>query len=868
VPPAVRPGEWTDGSTRRHPAERVTGSVILTPDQRVRVFVSSTLEELGNERGAVRRGIESLHLAPVMFELGARPHPPRTLYRSYLEQSHVFVGVYWQRYGWVAPGMEISGLEDEYLLSGRRPKLIYVKRPAPERDGRLAELLDRIRSSDDVSYKAFSSADELERLVADDLALLLSEAFLVDVPTEQPGRPRLTLPGEATTFVGRVDEVDQLRSLVERDEVRLVTLTGPGGIGKTRLALRVASELAASFEEGAAFVDLAPLRDPALVPSAIAAAVGLRDLSPESMRDALKDDLAERSLLLVVDNVEHVLPAADLLQDILIAAPRVKILATSREALRVRAEHDFPVPALTSAESVRLFGERAAAASHGFQVDESSLETIAAICERLEHVPLAIELAAARARLLPPEALLERLDRRLDFLVGGARDLPERQRALRDTIQWSYDLLADDERRLFAGLAVFVGSFSLEAVYAVLGTESSRDVLDLLASLVDKSLLRTEATAGEPRFRMLGMIREFARDRLDESGEAEDVGDRHAAYYRDLCLVLGRAVRGPDQLRWLRRLRGGEGEGEGESGNVGAAMTWFLDHRRLDDFAEMAWSLWVPTWISGRLEEGQRLTHAALAADGDISARSRGRLLLVAGMFDMWKGEHRDAIPDLEEALAIGRADGDDEIVAYATIARSMAVGPLEGEARAEELAEQGLAASRRLRDRWGEAAALNALGWLYVAQEQFDDTGPVLEESLATAQDVADEQFIAMAEVNLAEYLLHHGDASAAASRLRSSVEHHHSVRSMYSVAYLLEAAARLALHRGDPTTGAVLIGAAASLRRTTGVSIWGRQLERRERLIDQLRTALGPRAFDDAAGTGTTLRYADALDVAASVS
>ena len=218
-------------------------AAILTPDQRVRVFVSSTMEELAEERVAVREAVDRMHLSPVLFELGARAHPPQSLYRSYLDQSHIFVGIYWERYGWVAPDMNVSGLEDEYLLSGDKPKLMYIKRPAPEREPRLNELLDRIRSDDEVAYKSFHDADELERLVLDDLSLLLSEAFLVEPTAGAPRETtrRFTLPGDTTTFVGREAELAEIGELLARDDVHVVTLTGPGGIGKTRLALKAAA---------------------------------------------------------------------------------------------------------------------------------------------------------------------------------------------------------------------------------------------------------------------------------------------------------------------------------------------------------------------------------------------------------------------------------------------------------------------------------------------------------------------------------------------------------------------------------------------------------------------------------------------------
>src|SRR4051794_40160842 len=395
----------------------MTRETILTPDQRVRVFISSTMEELAAERAAVRRAVERLRLAPVLFEMGARAHPPRSLYRSYLEQSHVFVAIYWQRYGWIAPGMDVSGLEDEYLLSGSKPKLVYVKRSDAGREERLEAMLDRIRASGHVSYKSFTTVDELEQLVTDDMAQLLSESLLAP-PTSTASPADFALPAETSPFVGRDHELDDVRALLDRGEVRLVTLTGFGGIGKTRLALRAAADIAPHFDTGAAFVPLTSLRDSGLVPSAIANAIGLRDVPQESLVDALKADLVDRSLLLVVDNFEHVLPAAGLLPDLLGAAPEMKILATSREALRVRAEHEFAVGPLNASDGVQLFADRAAAVRPGFELDATNSTMVARICERLEQVPLAIELAAARARLLSLDALLERLDRRLDFLVG------------------------------------------------------------------------------------------------------------------------------------------------------------------------------------------------------------------------------------------------------------------------------------------------------------------------------------------------------------------------------------------------------------------------------------------------------------------
>ncbi|HEX8682145.1 MAG TPA: DUF4062 domain-containing protein, partial [Ardenticatenaceae bacterium] len=286
--------------------------VILTPDQRLRVFVSSTLQELYEERVAAREAITSLHLAPVMFELGARPHPPRDLYRAYLDQSHLFIGIYWERYGWVAPEMDISGLEDEYRLSGNRPKLIYIKDPAPNREPRLAELLDQIREDDHASYKPFRSAAELRSLIENDLAILLTERFEMTqaraAPHPEPPQPPRpsNLPLPPTPIVGRAAEVAAVRDLLLRGPVRLVTVLGPGGMGKSRLALEVAGNVQDEFADGVFFVSLAPIRDPALVPSAIAQVLGLREAGERPLLDLLKDYLRDKHLLLLLDNFEQV----------------------------------------------------------------------------------------------------------------------------------------------------------------------------------------------------------------------------------------------------------------------------------------------------------------------------------------------------------------------------------------------------------------------------------------------------------------------------------------------------------------------------------------------------------------------------------
>src|SRR6516225_1074836 len=453
--------------------------VIRTPDQRVRVFVSSTLGELAAERQAVRDAVTSLRLVPVLFELGARPHPPRNVYRSYLAQSQVFVGIYWQSYGWVAPGEQVSGLEDEYQLSAGLPRLIYVKGPAPDREPRLAQLLDRIRDEDGVSYQHFSDPAGLQQLVEDDLAVLLSERFELTRPGQAAtsGGPEAgALPMPATPLLGREQEAAEIEDLVAREGVRLVTLTGPGGVGKTRLMVEAARRLGPGFADGVRFVDLAAVSAADRVAAAIAAGLGLNTSASRLMAD-LESYLRARRLLLALDNFEQVMDAAPLLADLLSAAAGLVVLATSRAVLRLSGEHEFAVPPLPVPPagaapdpeqlrryaSVSLFTERAHAAAPGFELTGGNTAAVAEICRRLDRLPLAIELAAARVRLLPPQALLSRLGQRFSVLTGGARDLPERQRTLRNTLDWSFGLLSAGEQAMLARLGVFARSFGLPA---------------------------------------------------------------------------------------------------------------------------------------------------------------------------------------------------------------------------------------------------------------------------------------------------------------------------------------------------------------------------------------------------------------------
>ena len=374
----------------------VAAGGIRTPDQRLRVFVSSTLKELAAERRAARAAIERLALAPVMFELGARPHPPRELYRAYLDQSDIFVGVYWEQYGWIAPGEVVSGLEDEWNLAPEIPKLIYIKR-SDHRQDRLDELLARIRDDDGASYVAFTDAAALADLVTADLATLLAERFdaaagrhvplgepVAEVFSTEPVRP----PSPLTRLVGRERELAVVMRMLVEERQRLVTITGPGGIGKSRLAVAAAREMEAAFPDGVVFVDLAPVLDSALVIPAVANALGIRDIGDRPLSEKLVAALGRRRLLLVLDNVEQVVEAAPELVAVL-GASSASVLGTSRILLRVRGEQSVALGPLPSSEAAELFAERARAVKPDFELTDDNTAQVVAICRALDNVPLA-----------------------------------------------------------------------------------------------------------------------------------------------------------------------------------------------------------------------------------------------------------------------------------------------------------------------------------------------------------------------------------------------------------------------------------------------------------------------------------------------
>jgi predicted ATPase len=820
---------------------------ILTPDRRLRVFISSTLRELALERMAVREAISSLRLAPVLFELGARPHAPRDLYAAYVAQCDVFVGVYWQSYGWIAPGAEMSGLEDEFDLAQGTPMLLYVKEPAPQREERLSALIRRIEEEAGPAYRSFSSAAELGGFVTDDLALLLTERFhtRADEPEE-----RSRLPARITSFVGRDDEMAELLQLVERRDVRLVTLTGPGGIGKTRLAIEAARRLAPGFGDGAAYVPLDHLEDAELVAGAIAAATGLSSLGPDQ-ETALVHWLRERHMLLVLDSFEHLLAAAPLVTRLLEAAGELEVLATSREPLRLQGEHEFGVPPL--ADAAALFMERVDAVRPGIAWDDENVGNAREICRRVDDLPLAVELVAAGARMLPPRALRERLGSSLDAPSTGRRDAPARQQTVRATIDWSYELLDDLDRDLFERLGAFGGPFTIEAARSVAGGEG-RTVLTSLSALVDKSLVVHSASASETRFRMLQVVAEYAAERLADRVDADDIRSMHASYYAALATTAYAGLRGREQRAWKEVL-------DVETENLRRALAQLASAGRLDDAVEFVWSIW-PYWFAGHYLEGRKVVGDLLTAPGELSGQARARLRSVAGLLAAVLSDIPGAQAELEGALDWFEAHEDDEARAIALAGLAIATAPIDAD-RARPYVLESARLCQSIGDAWSEALVLGLLGWLDIGRGDFAQED-LIERAYVLARAVGDEMATAHTATDLAELQLARGRPDEARELLDVAFSAQEAVRLYDGLSYGLEAAARLASRADRPEEAARLLGAAAGLRDEVAVPIWRPRLTRFESLVSAARATLGDERFEANWEDGRTLGFDAALEQA----
>jgi predicted ATPase len=846
--------------------------VIRTPDQRLRVFVSSTLGELAAERRAVARAISALRLTPVMFEAGARPHPPRELYQAYLAQSDVFIGLYWQQYGQIAPGMQVSGLEDEFDLSAGLPRLLYVKAPAPDRQPRLAGLLSRIRQ--EASYRHFGTPAELTRLVRDDLAVLLSERFAAARPAAAGTSPSLAssrgprpLPVSVTSLVGRERDIDEVASLVSRPEVRLVTLTGPGGIGKTRLAVAVGERLRDRFAAGTAFVPLDAITRPELVLTAIGRAVGAELARVDSPLQALAEIIGDDPWLLILDNLEQVVNAAGDLGELLTRCPGVAILATSRTVLGLRAEREYPVPPLPppgdpatmpladleSSPAVELFVDRARTVRPDFALTVDNAVAVAEICRRLEGLPLAIELASARTRLLNPATLLDRLARSLDALGTGTVDLPERQRTLRATVEWSVGLLEDAERSLLEVAAVFVDGWTIQAAAKAAGLDEDR-ALELSEELARHSLIYLDRSGPAPRSRMLETIRAFVAERLAARPDAAELRRRHAHYYRGLTEQADRPLRGAGQNEWLELL-------QAEAGNLAAAVRWYLAHDPgpLPHLFRILWPFW---FLRDHMREGQSWTTQLLAAADPMDPQARAELVGTALGAALEVGDDEAALA--ADARLKPLLPGIDDPFLRAIFQLAMAwCAPITGDFDgALQAVTASLEQLRALDEPFWTALAVGSLGTVEKILDRDQDALRHMRE----ARDLGDRfgsstWLAAWSRVQLATLSIMGGDLRQARALLDEALDLSMAARNTAGVALCLAAYAQLASEEGDPGRGARLAGAAEGLRRRAGLRVWPTLRYAEAELVAHLRQTLGAERFDQAFSAGSGLSQREAV-------
>jgi predicted ATPase/class 3 adenylate cyclase len=1080
--------------------------VILTPDQRVRVFLSSTLEELAEERAAARRVMRRLHLAPVWYESEVRPHPPRSMYRPYVEQSQVFVGIYWQRYGWVAPGMEISGLEDEYRLAAGKPMLLYLKRPAPDQEPRLKAFLDSIRAADAVSYRAFATARELERLLADDLAVLLSESFTgvavsaealpagpgepteADLPagtvtfllTDIEGSTRLwetvpdamevaleqhnrlvtdvieghggvvvtsrgegdsffavfptaaaaveaagacqlwlgsepwpsgavlrvrmglhtgearvrgsgradhapinrcarvkaaahggqvlvtktmrdlvdgrlgggfglkrlgefrlrdlsqpeliyqlthadlvadfpplktihagNVPLQATSFVGRAGDLSAVGHALAQS--RLVTLTGVGGVGKTRLSIEAARQAVGEYPDGCWFCDLAPARDGDTVLRIIAASVGAAVRPGVSLEASIAEHCQARQMLVVLDNCEQVLdPVARIAGTLLRETSGVRILATSRQPLDVDGEQVFPIgalsvpaPAMTAeriamSDAVRLFADRAAAVQRGFQLDAVSGQAAAEITRRLDGIPLAIELAAARVAVLPVPQIAALLDERFQLLTGGRRTSPERHQTLRATIDWSYRLLSAEEQRAFDCLGVFPGSFDLDAVAAVMGAPAGAwKVLDTLAALVSKSMVIPDQIHGpEARYRLLETLRQYGLDRLRQRGELDAVQRRHAQHFAAFAEQAGTALVGPDELAWRPRARA-------EQDNLRAAVQWALDSDSPDD-GEYAVIIAASLAAYAAFEAAGGIASLVVRTVGraQTSSQEQRTAILGAAAFDAFQNRGdvqlaeqlaRDALRDgvtpgnpgvraygalimsqtftgrLPEAQATlreaaqstelaGVSDYDRATMLQTSAASRALAGDIES---ARESADSGLALARTV----GNPSELAVSLWTASLTRVHDDPDEALafaEQSIALTRAGASGSVLGHVLPIRAQLRAQNGDAAGAVRDLREAITYSHDKGDKVMLMVAFDRGISVFDFLGLTEPAAVLAGVV--LRSPLAVLSILPQAERDDRaaLLEHVRTLIGRTAYERAVARGAAMNDNEAITYA----
>ena len=675
------------------------------------------------------------------------------------------------------------------------------------------------------------------------------------------GRRTSNLRRNLAPIIGRRGEISAVTHMLRDQDVRLVTLTGIGGTGKTRLSLAVAETMLPEFEDGVFVIELSSITLPELVATTIAQPLGVKDAGGRPVLDILKDHLADKRILLVLDNFEQIVDAAPQISELLAVAEGLKMLVTSRFLLHITAEREFVVPPLSPPDegvasfenlkrndAVQLFSERAKASDPNFELTEENARTVAEICWRLEGLPLAIELAAARARVLAPAAILAKLESRLRFLTGGARDLPERQRTMQGAIDWSHDLLSDDEKTIFRRLSVFAGGFSIEAAEAVCRSDEPIEVVDTITSLLDKSLLiRVEGQAGEHRFSMLEVVREYAGKVLDSIGEAESFARAHAEYFVSLGEKAEPFLQAAQTAEWLDRL-------EDEHDNLRAAMYWSLnnDPAMAVRLAVAVRNFWL---LHSHLGEGYRWLKAALERGGEPPPELRFKLMNGLGLAARFRGDYQTARKAYADGLAAGQEAGDKQGVALSSRGLGLVAMQQGDAAAAREYFESGLAISRELDDKFGIAISLSFLGDLARTEKDFERARPLFEESLGLFRDLDNKSAVSDALNNLGAACFGSGEFESARQHFAEAANLALDLGNKMTISYSMDGFAALMLERGDLDRAAQLSGAAEALRESIGYKIEPAEEIFRNAYLEKLRARMDEADYASAARRGHSL-------------
>jgi predicted ATPase/DNA-binding SARP family transcriptional activator len=719
------------------------------------------------------------------------------------------------------------------------------------RAGRQKEALDAYRRAREALLElGVDPSPELQEL---ERRILQQDPTLAAPEPREPGRIRLPVP--PTSLVGRRLEVAAVSALLRSEGVRLLTLTGPGGTGKTRLALAVAAELGPQLPDGACFVDLAALRDASLLAPTIAHALEIAEGG--SAEAAVEEHLRDRSLLLVLDNVEQLVPNTEVVGRLVAAAPGLVVLATSRTPLRLAAEHEYPVPPLAvphagekfeeiaANDAVRLFVARARAVDPAFALTEETAGAVAHVCERLDGLPLAIELAAARSKLFPPAALSARLDRRLELLTEGPRDVPARQQTLRSALEWSHELLADRERAVFARLGVFAGGWTVDAAEAVC-RDAVDDVLGALTRLVDDSLVRRLDRTPGPRFAMLETIAEYAREQLDRRGDSDAAGRLHATYFLTLSTdAAPQLLTGdPDTFRQF----------DDEHDNLRAALRWFAAAGEPASEVRLLDAIWNFYTVRGNLSEARTLLEAAIEHSTEADARTRALARIHCGACAFRQGDLPRAQNVTEEALALFRELGDEsEVGRCIGTLGNIAVGNGDLD-RATELYEEAAALSRAAGNRSRLAVILANLGSIAGQRDDLETSALYAREAADLQRDLEERDGLSVSLHNLGRAELGLSHPAEARAALSESLALARELGYREVIAYDLSGLAELALLEQESERAAALLGASEDLFREIGVAIEQGEAVAQHRILTELYATLGEQRTDELRERGAT--------------